>query len=585
MRNVVAFFGFVLLYSAVPCQAEFEDLHLLPPLHPGHEGPFKELDAACVDDPIDGPERGKIIVDNIEAVRARVVMIENANCEILIEYFTVASDRISIAGLALLVEAANRGVKVKIILDGITHQITNALAAATLYNPRARQNIEIRVFNPFVLLFPRTWLARLHDKVIVVDGHRIISGGRNISNKYYGVEPGGFYDADVYLEGWLGKTARGYFYDLWNSKLVRPIRLSGYDYDTLDWCRQDAFRFDKPCQRIRQHNIPRMLKYMQALQASTDRLRRARTELEIIAADQRRLTSELQAIDNPTAGQLASFVERDDFLQRRARDLRLGLAVDVTDTQDVITQQDIESREAFVVNDPVTVFYDDPADKKSVEGIATKLRNFFEQRVKNGAEVTVFSPYIVLNDMGQGLMTYLLEEKNATIRFYTNSAVSSDNIYAQAFYRHKDSRDFLLEAGVEIFEFKGYRSREEEERYRSTGLKTTIHFKAALIENPGENPIILLGSYNVDLRSAYYNREFVAVIDAKVSAAQVKIFKDLARMVEQHGYRAGLETHDAAGNMNEWYREYLKTPAWKRAMMKLLRVLNNFTGGWLRKQA
>ena len=595
MKGFFAFFGFVLLLIALPGQAEFEDLHLLPPLPPGHEGPFRQLDAACVDDPVDGPERGKIIIDNIEAVRARVVMIENANCEILIEYYTVASDRISIAGLALLVEAANRGVRVKILLDGITHQIKSALAAAALYNPRARQNIEIRVFNPFVLIFPRTWLARLHDKVIIVDGHRTMTGGRNISNKYYGIEAGGFYDADVYLEGWsdityylegrLGKTARRYFYDLWNSELVHPIRLSGYDYDTLDWCRQDVFRFDRPCQRIRRHHIPKLVNFMQAMRASTQSLQHARTELRNIAADQQRLTSELQALENPTAVQLARFVETDNLLQRRSRDLRHSLAVDVTDTREVITRQDIDSQEAFVVNGPVTVFYDEPAAKKSVQGIATQLNNFFEQRVKNGARVTVFSPYIVLNEMGQELITYMLEEKNATIRFYTNSAVSSDNIYAQAFYRHRKSRDFLIESGVEIFEFKGYRGKEEEELYKSTGLKTTIHFKAALIENPGENPIILLGTYNVDLRSAYYNREFVAVIDAKVSAAQVKVFKDLAKMVEQHGYRAGLETHDAAGNMNEWYREYLKTPAWKRALMKLLRGLNNFTGGWLRKQA
>ena len=71
----------------------------------------------------------------------------------------MASDRISIAGLALLVEAANRGVKVKILLDGITHQIKDSLAAATVYNPRARQNIEIRLFNPLSIFSPGTWFG------------------------------------------------------------------------------------------------------------------------------------------------------------------------------------------------------------------------------------------------------------------------------------------------------------------------------------------------------------------------------------------------------------------------------------------
>ncbi len=137
--------GVVLLVAALPCFAEFEDLHLLPPLPPLKQA-VSELDASCVENPVDGPERGKIIIDNHEALRARVVVIEQASCEILIEYYTVASDRIAISGLALLIEAANRGVKVNILLDGITHQVKTALAAATLYNPRARQNIDIRVF-------------------------------------------------------------------------------------------------------------------------------------------------------------------------------------------------------------------------------------------------------------------------------------------------------------------------------------------------------------------------------------------------------------------------------------------------------
>ena len=95
----------------------------------------------------------------------------------------------------------------------------------------------------------------------------------------------------------------------------------------------------------------------------------------------------------------------------------------------------------------------------------------------------------------------------------------------------------------------------------------------------------MLGTYNVDLRSAHYNREFVAVIDARVSEPQVEIFEDLAKMVRRHGYRAGLEKYDDNGEMNEWYREYLKTPAWKRGLMKILRGLNYLTLDWLRKQA
>ena len=37
--------------------------------------------------------------------------------------------------------------------------------------------------------------------------------------------------------------------------------------------------------------------------------------------------------------------------------------------------------------------------------------------------------------------------------------------------------------------------------------------------------------------------------------------------------------------MNEWYEEYLKTPVWKRVLMRILRGMNYFTLDWLRKQA
>lgn len=585
MKKIPLLFGFVILIAAFPGLAKFEDLHLLPPVTPSVDEGFSELDPACVSNPVEGAERGKIILDNREALRARWMMVENSNCEILVEYFTVASDRISIAGMALLIEAAYRGVKVKILLDGITHQIESALAAATVYNPRARQNIEIRLFNPINLLSPGSWLARLHDKAIIVDGHQVISGGRNISNKYYGIEKGGFFDADLYVEGQLGKHTRRYFYSLWNSDHVSSFNLTNNDYDTIQWCRQDVFQFDDQCQRIRNIKIPRLIGYMKALENATRRLETARSEHKKIEDARKRLTRELQAMKNPTDEELQSFVQRDSQLTEQSLKIRTSLAIDVSDTRAVVTQQDLDSNRAFVANGPVTVLYDDPVAKKSVEGIATQLKGFLEQRIKNNAVITVFSPYVILGRNARTLINYLIHEKKVTIKIYTNSSVSSDNVFAQAFYRHQFSKDFLVKSGIDVFEFKGYRSKEEEEVFNETGVATTLHMKAALIENPGENPIILIGTFNLDLRSAYYNRELIAVIDADVSDNQVKIFKNLAREIETHGYKAGLETHDAAGNMNEWYEEYLKTPAWKRILMKVFRGINYFTMDWLRKQA
>jgi phosphatidylserine/phosphatidylglycerophosphate/cardiolipin synthase-like enzyme len=585
MKQLAVLIGLILLITALPGCTKFEDLQVLPPAPVTPMEAFGELDPSCVDNPVEGAEQGKIIIDNREALRSRWVMIENSNCEILIEYYTVASDRISIAGLALLIEAANRGVKVKILLDGLTHQIKTALAAATVYNPRARQNIEIRLFNPVSLFSPGTWLARLHDKAIIVDGHQIMSGGRNVSNKYFGIEAGGYFDADVYLEGELGKHTRRYFYNLWNGEHVSPFQLTNNDYDTIQHCPQDDFRFDDQCHTGRNSKIPRLIEYMEALKQATEKLEQAKAEHKKIEEAQNQLTREIQALENPTDDELRLFIEQDDLLGERSRKIRDNLAIDVTDTRAVITQEDLDTHKAFVANGPVSVFYDDPAEDKSLYGIAMQLIAFFEKRVKKGAVVTVFSPYVILGRNARGLVDHLINEMDVTLKIYTNSSVSSDNVFAQAFYRHPNSKDFLVKSGVEVYEFKGYRSKEEEEIFNSTGRATTVHMKAALIENPGEDAIIIIGTFNWDLRSAYYNRELVSIIDAKASEHQVRIFRDLARMIETHGYRAGLETHDAAGNMNEWYEEYLKTPPWKRALMKLLRTFNYFTLDWLRKQA
>ncbi len=585
MKPISALIGFVLLLASAAGFAGFEELRLLPPAPVTADETFSELDPSCVTNPVQGPERGKIILDNEEALRARWVMIENSNCEILIEYYTVASDRISVAGLALLIEAANRGVKVKILLDGLTHQIDTSLAAATVYNPRARQNIEIRLFNPISLFSPGTWLARLHDKAIIVDGHQVITGGRNISNKYYGIEAGGFFDADVYLEGSIGEHTRRYFYSLWNGEHVSPFQLTNNDYDTIQFCRQDDFQFDDQCQWVRGRKIPQLIGYMEALKSATDKLEQAKAEHEKIEQAQKNLTRELQARMNPTDEELRFFIEQDQLLKQQLRQVRENLVIDVTDTRAVVTQEDLDTHKAFRANGPVTVFYDDPGEEKSVHGIATQLKTFLEKRVKQGAVVTVFTPYVVLGRNARRLIRYLVDERKVTLRIYTNSSVSSDNVFAQAFYRHHNSMGFLVKSGVELYEFKGYRSKQEEAIFNSTGIATTLHMKAALIENPGENPIILIGTFNMDLRSAYYNRELISVFDATASEHQVKIFKNLARMIEKHGYRAGLDTHDEAGNMNEWYEEYLKTPAWKRILMKFLRGINYFSLDWLRRQA
>ncbi len=578
---------------------------------------FKELDTKCSPDTSNRPDRGRFVQDNLEALTIREKMVSKAKCEILIEYYTVASDRISVAGLAALIDAAERGVKVRVIVDGLSHQIKDALIAATFSSEKAKENIKIRVFNPFKIWNPKTWYARLHDKAITVDGIQILSGGRNISNKYYGVGKSGFFDLDVYVEGQLAKRSRRYFHYLWNNDLVVDYKLGYYDSYLLNKCEHPAFKNERDCRKVSSKHIPAYNEYKALLKKASEKMKTAKDRYSVLQKG-RDLLSQLLEED----GNISYYAQELSYIINQERKINKDLAVEIND-KPIISQDDIDTHKAFESNGPITVFYDDPTIGKTQDGeggIARQLQKFFKTRIEHGAKITVFSPYIVLTKEATTIIKTLIEEKDVKFKFYTNSSVSSDNVFAQAFYRHKLSRKFLLTLpNVEVFEFKGYvadkavaeetgilyfdekAAKEKLNRPTAHNRKgevdshsqnksiiisdaTTIHVKAAVIENPKKNPLILIGTFNLDIRSAKYNRELVALLDIKDAQYQVDKFKKLGKLIEENGFKAGLKKCTDEKNPEcTWYIEYKKTPLLNRSLMKLFRFINWFD--WLRPQA
>lgn len=125
-----------------------------------------------------------LIEGRCESGIVRINLIENAQKTLDICYYTIHEGVSTNIFLACILEAADRGVQVRFILDGLFHNLRGELKDV-IYAFTEHPNIELKFYEPFSLLKPWTWNNRLHDKIIVVDEHLVIIGGRNIGDKYF----------------------------------------------------------------------------------------------------------------------------------------------------------------------------------------------------------------------------------------------------------------------------------------------------------------------------------------------------------------------------------------------------------------
>jgi cardiolipin synthase C len=168
------------------------------------------------------------------ALDARLAMIENARDSIDLQYYLIANDSTGRSILRALRDAAERGVRVRLLVDDLyTSDLHNLLAGLA-----ATANVEVRLFNPVVTdraSASRRLLAmvldfkrlnhRMHNKLFIVDGAMAIVGGRNLADEYFlrGTE-NNFIDFDVLLAGSVVPELSGWFDLYWNSTAVFPLQ-------------------------------------------------------------------------------------------------------------------------------------------------------------------------------------------------------------------------------------------------------------------------------------------------------------------------------------------------------------------------
>ena len=181
-------------------------------------------------DPRDGRSGIKLIGNGEEALAARIALAEAAEQTIDAQYYLLHNDLTGQVFAWTLLEAADRGVRVRLLLDDMDTKSYDAATAAL----DSHENIEIRLFNPFwrdqsllaagLTDFKRI-NRRMHNKSMTADNAMSIVGGRNVGDEYFLAEREMNYsDLDVLVAGPVVGEVSKNFDDYWNSEFAVPAK-------------------------------------------------------------------------------------------------------------------------------------------------------------------------------------------------------------------------------------------------------------------------------------------------------------------------------------------------------------------------
>lgn len=179
-------------------------------------------------------DRAAVIESNKEALSIRLAMFEEAQESIVMSTFDIREGESSTDIFAALEAAADRGVRVQILVDGMygmLHMGNKSMFRAA----GGHENIQICFYNPPSLLRPWTINGRMHDKYIIVDDKLLLMGGRNTFDYFLGEYEGEAtgYDREVLIWHEKGGTktvitqVKEYFNHMWQSSVCKPVFQNG----------------------------------------------------------------------------------------------------------------------------------------------------------------------------------------------------------------------------------------------------------------------------------------------------------------------------------------------------------------------
>ncbi|MCF7201415.1 phospholipase D family protein [Pseudomonas oligotrophica] len=362
----------------------------------------------------------RLLPHSNDAFGARAEMIRAAHTSLDIQYYILHDGLSTRALVAELIDAADRGVRVRLLLDD-TASDGGDYRIATL---AAHPNIQIRVFNPLHLgrstgvtravgrlLHLSQQHRRMHNKLMLADSQLAIVGGRNLGDEYFDADQRlNFTDIDLLAVGPVAGQLAQSFDQYWNHSLSVPIQ-------------HFLWRPSRP-----------------------SRLERVRQQLEHYLAKARRE-------DGPLYRRLMSY-QRQPRLQQWFRELIWAPGEALWDAPDKVTADGRPARELLLTT-----------------RLAPALRS-----VKR--ELTLVSAYFVPTDNGVDFLAGRAEA-GVDVRVLTNSLEATDVPAVHGGYA--PYRRELLERGVRLYELR--RQPDERPSYSFFGeSESSLHSKAAIFD-------------------------------------------------------------------------------------------------------
>jgi putative cardiolipin synthase len=389
-----------------------------------------------------------------QALQARLALIEAAQRSLDLQYYIWNSDASGSYMARRVLLAADRGVRVRLLLDDVNVGGRDPILAALDVHPL----IEVRIFNPnagrdgpgktLSLLGDLQRLnRRMHNKTFVADGAAGIVGGRNIGDEYFDLHAeSNFRDRDLLAVGPIVREISANFDVYWNSPLAYPVS---------------------------------------ALQG--ERLEPEGIGPALVRARER--AGDATALREAPPGNAPAGLARIGEL--------LPLLI---------------WAEAELVYDPPM-----PED---AAGNAPKATARALGAVVQAArrEVLVESAYLILGEP-QLDNVRALTARGVAVRALTNSLATNDLTANHAGYARTRRR--MLESGMELFEFRpdatSCRDLVGDAGRCGAGKAFALHAKSVVIDRE----VLYVGSFNVNLRSVYFNSETVLIVRSPELAAQV----------------------------------------------------------------
>lgn len=398
-----------------------------------------------------------VLEDGSGSMVARAWLTEYAEKTIDIQYFIFSTDNVGLIACDYLIRAADRGVKIRIIVDDIMvdADIQDILTFAS------HENITVKIYNPGVNLgknifskirkFTTDFRAanqRMHNKTFVVDGKVVITGGRNIADEYFDYDHEyNFRDRDILLLGKVSETVNTSFDTFWNSELSKNVT------SVVD---------DLPENATAENRFDRLHEYA----------------------------------CNP----------HNFWPQVRERIANLPSTFKtISASGDLVWLDDVE----FISDDPGK---NDGSEGLGGGGISTSALINLVKNAKSSIDIQ--TPYLITTELAQNLFREAVE-RGVKIRILTNSLASTDNV--EAFSSYQSDRETLLNTGVRIFEFRPDAA--ERTKIMTGELQEKLnhkpifglHAKSMVIDNK----ITVIGTFNLDPRSANLNTECIVIVNSE----------------------------------------------------------------------